>query len=73
VDALRYTPIIGWWQAVVVVVIVGVALSLVVWAVSAVVIDKWIRRRQRPSPLERAQPYQPAGLGDQAENWLREQ
>jgi len=56
-----------------VVVIVGIALSIVVWAVSAVVLDRWIQRRQRRSLLERLQPYQPRSVADEAQRWLEEQ
>jgi hypothetical protein len=56
-----------------VVVIVGIALSILVWAVSALVMDKWIRRRQRQSLLERLQPYQPRSVADEAQRWLEEQ
>jgi hypothetical protein len=68
-----YTPIIGRWQAVAVVVIAGIALSLVVWAVSAVVIDKWITRRQSPSLLERRKRYHRGSVAEEAHRWLEEQ
>ncbi len=53
-----------------VVVISGVALALVVWWVSALVIDRWIRRRQRPSLLDRLQHYQRTSVAEEAQRWL---
>jgi hypothetical protein len=73
VEVLRYTPTIGRWQAVAVVVIAGIALSLVVWAVSALVIDKWISREQRPRLLERLKPYNGGSVADEAQRWLQKQ
>jgi hypothetical protein len=61
------------WHPVAVVIIAGISLSLVVWIVSTLVIERWIARRQRPSLLERLQPCQPLSVADEAQRWLEEQ
>jgi hypothetical protein len=60
------------WQAVNMIVISGIALSIVVWAVSAVVMDRWVRRRQRRSLLKTLPPYQTRSVADEAQIWLEE-
>jgi len=43
---------------------------LMFWAGSALLIDAWERRRQRPPLCERLAPYFPT-IADEAELWLR--
>jgi hypothetical protein len=50
------------WHALSVVVVTGIVLSIVVWAVSALVLDRWIQRRQRRSLLERLHHCQPKSV-----------
>jgi hypothetical protein len=48
-------------------VIGGTALFILVSSVSTFVIDRWMTRRQRPTLLERLQPYQPPSVADEAQ------
>jgi hypothetical protein len=54
-------------------VIGGVALFIVVSSVSTLAIDRWIRRRQRMTFLERLKPYRRISVADEAQRWLEEQ
>jgi hypothetical protein len=54
--------VIGW-----------VALFIVVSSVSTLAIDKWIRRRQRMTLLERLRPYHQLSVADEAQRWLEKQ
>jgi hypothetical protein len=57
-----------------VVVIGGIALSVVVAGVASMVMDAWLnRRRPRQSLLERLEPRQPTSVADEAQRWLDEQ
>jgi hypothetical protein len=54
-------------------VIGGVVLFIVVSSVSTLVIDSWIRRRQRMTLLERLKPYRRLSVPDDTQRWLEEQ
>ncbi|HUJ67832.1 MAG TPA: hypothetical protein VLX59_19970 [Acidimicrobiales bacterium] len=51
------------------VVIAGIALFVIVWGVSAIVIGGWIRHPQRRSLLERLKPYNRVSVADEAQTW----
>jgi peptidoglycan/LPS O-acetylase OafA/YrhL len=53
-------------------VIGGIALFVLVSAISTLLIDRWLRRRHRMTLLERSRPYQPTSVADEAQRWLAE-
>ena len=60
------------WQAMAVVVIVGVGLFVIACSIAALVINGWVRRHKRLSLLARLQLYQPKSVADEAQRWLEE-
>jgi hypothetical protein len=51
------------------VIVAGIAVFLLTWAGSTLLLDAWVRRRRRPTLTERLLPYQPS-VADEAEWWL---
>ena len=47
-----------------------IAAFLLLWAGSALILDRWLEWRRRPSLYERLAPYMPT-VADEAEDWLR--
>jgi hypothetical protein len=50
-----------------------VAVGLLVWVGTTLLIDAAIRRHRRPSLTERLAPYQHDSLADEARRWLDQQ
>jgi hypothetical protein len=50
-----------------------IAVGLLVWAGTTLMLDGWMRRSKRPDPAERLRPSQPVDLADEARDWLDEQ
>jgi hypothetical protein len=50
-----------------------IAVGLLVWAGTTLIVDGWQRRPKRPDLAERLRPFQPGSLADQARDWLDKQ
>jgi hypothetical protein len=50
-----------------------IAVGLLTWAGSTLLLDAWWRRQKRPDLAERLRPFQPDSLADEAKQWLDEQ
>jgi hypothetical protein len=50
-----------------------IAVGLLVWAGTTLILDAWWLRPRRPDLAERQRPFQPASLADEARQWLDKQ
>jgi hypothetical protein len=48
----------------------GVLLGLLAWPSTAFLIDRWLRRHERPDAGELLPPYDRPSVADEAEQWL---
>jgi hypothetical protein len=55
------------------VIVMAVAAFLLVWAGATLIIDDVLERRRRPDLTDGSARFQPAGLADEAQDWLRQQ
>jgi hypothetical protein len=49
---------------------VQVAVGVLTWAGSTLLLDAWWRRRQRPDLAERLLPFPCDSVADEAQRWL---
>jgi hypothetical protein len=50
-----------------------IAVGLLVWAGTTLILDGWLRRPGRPDLAERLRPFPPSSLADEARDWLDKQ